>query len=748
VAKGTTNATTGRTDGSTSIASITADIPLDAVGLVPTRSWHLVIDAPERPMVELFALLPAKVRAKLPPDLPGKLTGTVALHGDLGGSPSAPQGTITATIIAAGSSGQLRAALAPGADRLSIQTSGDVGIVDPRDGRSLAVTLAGAVSIPRLRFVNRRLAIKKPLDLRIDETIAIADRPIGELPRVSPKIAALGGTASGAIHLTGTPKALAIDGNLAWRGYRIANGGTADTTLAIRGTPNKLVATINHANAVTITADVTRTPDRTDIVATARADAPLLSVLPGLPAFAPLSSAGLEVGSLHWDMRANIGLQANHLDRADVTGTLAVRDASFALPHTNRRWDGIGLELSGDPDGVRLGLQAHEKDRVSSDRTLSATGMLAISKPTFRPTSLALKLATKNWLILGLTPPGLADAPTGELDLQATIAADLTAAVKTIDVTFDELALHSNDRHDRAHQPERLSVAGDVIFVDRDHRVGALPVLPPKKPLVASATAPSLDVHVHIANPALIMKSPLDVKARGEVSLSIRPGQPIAPVGTLQLVSGSLLLFGFEHPLVDGTIQLSAEHPTGLLDLRFERPVPDAVMRDQAVKAGARVTLSGAPTAPVVKFSGAENATLPEVSSLYNAGRSAYAPRPTTFASTSAQTPRGDQFNILAFVSLAIPHMLFLDRASAWSDSSEPRGAYGRIRNLELDRYARQDSTRFRIIGRPTAPGRSTGELQLEHLFVHDDRNAFGIGVRAGDRLGGGIGLTFDWSSD
>ena len=445
---------------------------------------------------------------------------------------------------------------------------------------------------------------------------------------------------------------------------------------------------------------------------------------------------------------ANIGLQGKEIDRADIEGTLAVRDASFALPHTHRRWDGIGLELTGDPDGVRVKLEAHEKDRERSDRMLAATGLLAITKPTFRPASLALTLSTKNWLVFGLTPAGLADAPTGTLDLQASITADLAAAVKTIDVTVHELALRSPDRHDRAHQPERASVAGDIIFIDSEHRAGALPVLAPKTPPMAPATAPSVDVHVHIANPAQITRTPLDIKARGDVALSIRPSQSIAPVGTLHLVSGSILLFGFDHPLVDGTIQLSAEHPTGLLDLRFERQLPDAVLCDRATKQGARITLSGAPTAPIVQFSGAINATLPEVFSLYDAGRSVYAPRPTTFASTSAQTPRGDQVNILAFVSLAIPHMLFLDRASAWSDASEPRGAYGRIRNLELDRYAYRDSMRFRLVGRPNAPGRSTGELQLEHLFVHDDRKAFGVGVRAGDRLGGGVGLTFDWSSE
>jgi hypothetical protein len=52
-----------------------------------------------------------------------------------------------------------------------------------------------------------------------------------------------------------------------------------------------------------------------------------------------------------------------------------------------------------------------------------------------------------------------------------------------------------------------------------------------------------------------------------------------------------------------------------------------------------------------------------------------------------------------------------------------------------------------RAVARPTTPGRSTAELQLDHMFLRDARRALGIGVRAGDRLGGGVGLVLEWSS-
>jgi hypothetical protein len=48
---------------------------------------------------------------------------------------------------------------------------------------------------------------------------------------------------------------------------------------------------------------------------------------------------------------------------------------------------------------------------------------------------------------------------------------------------------------------------------------------------------------------------------------------------------------------------------------------------------------------------------------------------------------------------------------------------------------------------RPPTPGRSSTELQYDRVFFHDDRKAFGAGLRAGDRGGGGLGLFFEWSS-
>jgi len=135
------------------------------------------------------------------------------------------------------------------------------------------------------------------------------------------------------------------------------------------------------------------------------------------------------------------------------------------------------------------------------------------------------------------------------------------------------------------------------------------------------------------------------------------------------------------------------------------------------------------------------------VLSIYHAGHPVFLAFPGLYPSSTAEVPHGEQFLIFGFLANALPHFLFLDQIAAWADPSEPRGAYGRIRNLEAARYAEDRSGRVRVVGRPTEPGRSTAEVQLDHLWLDTGRALFGAGLRAGDRIGGGLALFFEWSS-
>lgn len=711
------------------LGGLVATLPLDKGRLVPSRPFQLRLDLPARALTELVPLLPEKLRARVPPDL----DGSVAIRADLRGTPRAPVGTVDVTVTGTRHA-ELHAQVSSGPGGVVLATTGSGGVGE------LAAALRGTVTVPSL-FTGGKLKIDRRI--AIDETIDLAERPIGALPKVSPKIAALGGTVGGRVRVTGGPQALVLDGGFAWRGYRTANGGTGETSVSVAGSPTKLTATVTHG-AASIVADVTRTADRIDIRARAlAAETPLLPLLPALVTIPDVARATADASRLRWDMQADVGLANQEgklaVDRLAVTGTLAVRGGAFAIPNTNRTWHDIGLEIAGDPRGIRLAtLDVREGD----GRSLHASGLVALDG--VRPTNVALALELSNWLAFGVTSPLFTDAPTTELDAAVRIAGDLTKAIPQIDATIDALSFRAPDRKLRAHQPERISPGGDVIFLEGPAQAGKLPVLAAAGPLPGGRP---LDLRLHIPNPVKVTRDPLDVTLRGELAVSVRPEGTI-PTGEITLLSGTLNLFAYHHDLVRGRVTMSKEHPRGWLDMEFERRLPDADRRDLAdPDRGGRLALSGEPSKPQLAISGSVNATLPEVFTMYDAGHAVYAAELGLPATSTVRAPRGDQTNILAFISLALPHLLFLDRVTAWSDATEPRGAYGRIRNLEADRYTAGDRNRVRTIARPTVPGRSTAELQLDHMFLHDGRKALGIGLRAGDRLGGGVGLVFEWSS-
>lgn len=745
------------------IGAVTAKVPLDVRGLVPTRRWRVTADLPERPIAELVALLPPRIRAKLPVGD----HGTARIKADLAGTPAAPRGTVDITVEGPRRA-VIHADIAPGARSSVVATT--TGSVETN---GISAELAGTVSVPSI-FRGRKPTLDRS-KITIDQTITVAERPLASLPKVPPTVAALGGTVGATVRVTGLlpdrskgPAALdslKLDGQVVWTGYAMADGSTGETTIGIVGTPTNLKASIDYQRgAVSIVADVARLPDRTDIKATfTAAETPLWPLLPALLGSFDPGARGADLGKLAWAMTADLGLAKTPtgtvVDRAVIDGTLDVRDGSLAIPNSTRVWHDIDLQVAGDPDGIRLTkLELHESDRQLANRTLSVSGLVTLAGA--KPQKAELLLEATDWLIVGVTSPIFTDAPTGALDLRAKVEADLTRTPRSVDrsaapsgaadsqrplvvdVTVESAAFDAPNRQDRAHQPERSTVSGDIIFVDAAHPSGRIPTAARKPP----RALPLIDVRVHIPQPIKITRWPLDVTATGELVIALGP-DGVSPSGALELQSGVLNLFAQDHALVRGTITVSKEHPTGQLDLQFKRTLPPESARDFAdADVAQEIHLTGSPSHPAVAFSGS-TAQLPEVFVTYNAGRSIYAPRPGLPATSTVQVPRGDQSNVLAFVSLAAQHLLFLDRFSAWADWTESRGAYGRIRNAEADRYVWSDRYRVRTIGRPLTPGRSTTELQLDRMFIQSSRAALGIGLRAGDRLGGGVGLVLEWSS-
>jgi hypothetical protein len=724
------------------LATATGHVAHAESELLAQRDWNVVVDAPARSFAELAALLPPELHLALP-------EGDVALHAELAGTPARPRGQadieVHATTPAGAEHVTLHADIASSGRGITVSTH---GVVDPD---KLAI-VDGTVTLPSPFVGNRFDLARLKAGLALAETIELPERALASVPLIPPRVAALGGTVGGKLEVHGSLSAPAFAGKLAWHDYPLAGGGLGATTVELAGTPAHAQATLTHG-PLQVSADVTRANET--IAVTARIHSEPTPVVPLLPASLVPDLAGADTGTLRADLTAQLAfVQHGHaiaLDDANVTGSLSLRGGSFALPHTGRRWHDLELELAGDPRGLRLAkLAAHETDEQVHDRSLAVSGLLTVAKErdasgalVLRPATAELDIALHDWLALGAGSPIFTDAPTTTIDLAAHATADLRAPILGIDATVTKLDVRIPDRLERSHQPELQNVSADIIYLDGATPAGALPV--PH----ATASHPKLpiDVRIHIPQPVHVLKTPLDLDARGELTVTVRD-TGIATRGMLIATGGMLQLFGRDHPIVDGTLAFSDAHPHGEFTLHFQHELPPEALRELARREPTRVTITGAPAKPVVALGGAFNVTLDEVLSMYHAGHPVFEAPPGLYASSTAEVPHGDQYLVFGYIANALPQFLFLDRIFAWADPSEARGAYGRIRNLEAERYTADRSARVRVVGRPTTPGRSSAELQLDHVWLDRARVLFGAGLRAGDRLGGGLGLFVEWSSD
>jgi hypothetical protein len=720
------------------LATIAAELPLakqnGKLGVRRDGALRVELDFARRSLGELAVLLPERLRAKLP-------AGDVEAHIDLGGSLVKPAGTfaLAATVIGkrATERVELAGTLATAGGTLSLATTGTVSL-DQLQGP--VAVIAAEVAAPFDARLDRTAMRAGAI---VEATIDLPERPLASLAFLRPRLAKLDGQLGGRITARGPAARPDIAADLAWRGYRVASGATSATTLAARGTPTALTIEVRHAGALAIDASVARSADRIEIDARTRADSPLVALL---PAFV-LTSKQVEPGHVKTDLGGRVtlvrGAGGLSLHQLSTTGGLAIAGAALAIPSTSRRIHGIGLELASDPSGLRIkSLVARESDAENKDRRITGSGALALDGA--RPRKLDLSLVAHDWLLFGSPTLGPADAPRAAVDFDIGAAVDFTAPVLAVDATVNRLALRAPERFERGHQPEHASIAGDIIYVDKSTRAGALPVAAP-----ATAAAPRkrrpMDIRIHIPKPIRIVQTPFDLVARGELTVAVRETGATTR-GVLAMDSGTLDLFGHTHSLLSGSFSFTDEHPRGHLELVFARALPNATMRDlsrTSAGSGSRITFAGPLTKPKVTLGGTTQA-LAEVMATYNAGRPVHATELGAPASTTVQAPRGDQLFVLTFMAQNLPHLMFLDKISAWADPY--RSGYGRVENVEAER--RIDNARIRAVTRPATPGRSSAELHYDRMLIDTDRAAVGVGVRAGSRGGGGVGIFVEWSSD
>ncbi|MDX2090612.1 MAG: translocation/assembly module TamB domain-containing protein [Kofleriaceae bacterium] len=736
------------------VATVKAAVPLTKrngkLALHTTGKLDVDIDVAKQSLGELAELLPARLRSTLPP-------GAVEAHIDLGGTAARPTGTIDVALTARKLKSeqqrvQLHADLTSSARGIAVATSGTVWL---RDEAAPIATLAGTITTA-LPLANGKL---DPRALRasaqVDAVITVPERELASLAFLTDTLAKLEATFDGTIAVKGPLAKPVLDANLAVHGFPTAAGTPGRATLSAQGTPTALTAKLAGAG-VSITAAIDRsTKDRIAVDVAAHADhAPLL---PLLPAFLAPKLAGHETGALDWNMTGKLvlvhGERGLLLETAAITGTLDVKGGVFAVPKSTRRWHDIALSIASEPTGLRINsLAVHESDRQVADRKVEVSGFVSLAKLT--PQKVTLTLSGENWLLSGTPLLGMHDAPRATANFDIGVEVDLMAPVLAVDATVKQFELRIPDRHDRAHAVEVASVSGDIMYLDSPNvRTGKLPVVVRSAAPTAPRKRRPMDIRVRIPAPIRVEQAPIDVMAEGELAIQIRDEGTMLR-GGLAVTGGQLSIMGREYKVVDGSLVYDDAHPKGTLAVTFERPLPPPVMRQLSLESaggGAKFILSGSPSnmANLGKaFGGASNAGLQDAMSINGRGYPLYISAPDLPASTTVVAPRGDGLGVISFMAQNLPHLLVLDRADAHSDQYRGAAVYGRIENAEVERYSDDQKARIRGVVRPLTPGRSSAEVQVDRMLINSDRTAVGVGVRAGDRVGGGVGVFVEWSSD
>jgi hypothetical protein len=132
---------------------------------------------------------------------------------------------------------------------------------------------------------------------------------------------------------------------------------------------------------------------------------------------------------------------------------------------------------------------------------------------------------------------------------------------------------------------------------------------------------------------------------------------------------------------------------------------------------------------------------------MHTVGRQRYVSEPDLPASMSVDFPQHENLLVLSFLSVNLPHLMFLDRFAAWADPYDDPRAYGKLTHFEAERLIAGDSVRVRTEVRPPAAGQSDAEVEIDYLFVNVPRMLFGVGLSGGTRGGGGPGVVWEWSS-
>lgn len=672
-----------------------------------------------------------------------------------------------------------------------------VNVTANLDGTEL-VTLTGTAGVAGKGLIPR---LKDGLDPALDLELKIPSRDIGSLALLRPPPAAAlakaPGRLAGSIKLSGTAKNALAHGDIRVTNVQMMDGGEGGLGIKLDLDASHLEATIGVGKSVIAEAPLllSATAPREALLGYIKKPDPLaLLTTHELPLDVTITASKVDLkrlipkqvmegitvdpqGTLDWNMKAHIELSkgsdgVGKVKEGSLDGALALK-GNVPIPSTKRIYQNVDLSVRAAGSEVTIdGLRLEESDAEVKDRWFLLTGALVLDK--LKPKRVDVKLKSNKWLLFGTPAIGRPDAPRGALTIDAKAYAELDRAIKSATVNVDALEVTFPDRFDKAHQPEDFHV-GDVVFLDQSGaEIGKLPVpenvkkaheeavalaaaagatllvAPPSDVPAVPAEETGFDIDIQIAPGARLFQSPIDLTTGGNIGIAIRPtGRKIR--GKLVMSKGELSLGGAMHPLREGSLVFDDAHPQGWIDLWFEKRLSNVALRNiSEASAGEELTIHtfGLISDRKTVLSGAGTpGALYDLLSMHNTGRERFYSEADLPESVSVEFPQHGGLLALSFISVNLPHLLFLDRVQAWSDPYDDYRSYGRMEHYEAERLFANGNGRIRAGKRPAGVGRSEAELEVDYLFFNDPRMLFGIGAVAGSRGGGGPALVFEWSS-
>jgi hypothetical protein len=653
-------------------------------------------------------------------------------------------------------------------EALAVDVAGSLG-----DSRLLQ--LAGTVGVDGRGLIPRA---KLGLDPALDLKLTIDERGVKSLEPLSPKVADVDGRLRGLGTITGTAKRPLAKLDLFLFDVPMWSGADGALTAALELGQDELRAAIDWGAGTTVP------PLRLSAKLPRDALAAYSAGEGALPIDAALDGRSIELanlvpkrvsdkspvepkGTLFTDLSARVELRKvdgkTVVEEGELGGSLKL-DGVLPIPKSQRAYTPLKLHLEGKRDVLVLHeLSARESDREVSDRSLQVSGEVALQK--LRPTAAKLRIAADRWLLFGTKAIGLADAPRGTLTTQIEVNADLSKPVRSVNVDVQKLTVLFPDRFEKAHQPEDVHV-GDVIEL-RDGTVarGKLPVpesvalaktklAEPRPPQEAAVDAPGTppsgaDIHLVVQPGARVLQSPIDFTTGGTLDVALR-GSERTIRGALTMTAGELSLGGAMHPLTKGSLTFDDQNPKGFLDLSFAKKLAPWQLRGISNASGGdaiTIHMSGPLSDRKTVLGGVGPGALFDLLAMHNEGRERFVSGPDLPEAATVDFPQHGGLLALSFISVNLPHLLFLDRVVGWADPYDAPKAYGRVEHYEAERYFADGDARVKASMRPPGVGRSQAELELDYLFENDPRLLFGVGVSGGSRGGGGPGLVLEWSS-